>query len=237
MLKTTIVWNIQQSASTTQMPGGMSGFQWSITVTEVSNITPNIFVLHREVVSAQGPDYADTFYSVASVADLENIPDAPSQACGFYRTNTISLIFRNLEELKEGSQAILLLVGRLIQANDLAINMLSPEQESSPASALYRYWGLSTDASTTDAEIQAFNNEFTTTRPVTKIFNTEGTPSYLYVCYRADLGTGSFTLNSTTVAMTLVTRAFVNTDGHSALYNIYRTTALQNGSTLTLACT
>lgn len=85
-----------------------------------------------------------------------------------------------------------------------------------------RYWGVSANASLTDAEVLALgNDEFSTGRGTSKTISASG--QYLYFAYPAAWDTATFTVNGLlNTAWVLVTRGFVNASGFSSSYNIYR---------------
>lgn len=235
-LKTTIVYTKERSISRNVPATGQDGFRIVLTVNEATNIDKKIFVLHREVLtSAEENAWSDTFYTVASISDMNDIPDAPKDMEGFYRVDSIDLVFRSKEDFDAGVQKIETMVGRLVAANDRVIN-LDPASElvGVPESAIWRYWGPSVATSLTDEEIQSLLHEPAPTAAFSKEFTTDG-PRYLYVVYRAELGVKNFTLNGVTVDMTAITRDFVNEDGHQHSYLIYRTTSTKNGTSMVLA--
>ena len=235
-LKTTILYTKQPSVSKNFPATGQDGFRVVLTVNEATNIDKKIFVLHREVLtSAEENAWSDTFYTVASISDMEDIPDAPQDMEGFYRVDSIDLIFRSKQDFDAGLKKIETMIGRLVAANDRVINLEpTPEIVGIPESAVWRYWGQSVATSLTDEEIQDLLHEPAPTADFSKEFTTDG-PRYLYVAYRAELDVKSFTLNGTPVDMTVTTRDFVNEDGHQHSYLIYRTTSTQNGTSMVLA--
>jgi len=115
----------QSAANPPVFLGG--GYRLDLAVTSATGISPKVFIMQREVDTAQAPNFTDTFYSVASVEQMESVPDASSPTTPFYRSDSISLMFATLEELEFALQAILTTLSILKRANDLANTMQSLE--------------------------------------------------------------------------------------------------------------
>ena len=92
-----------------------------------------------------------------------------------------------------------------------------------------RYWGLSTSASITDAELRTLNSELATSRVQTR---NDFTPvnQYIYLAYPASFGLATIKFNGyiATNSWPLTTRNFVNASGYTESYYIYRTQFTQN---------
>ena len=89
----------------------MSGYQVQLEVTDSAGINPKIFIMQREVISAgDGGVYEDQFYSVASVAQLESVPEAPTSNLPFYRVSSVSLIFGTIEDREKYTSTILAMI-------------------------------------------------------------------------------------------------------------------------------
>lgn len=118
-MTTTLTYSKQQSVSVAApQTTGMSGFRAAYQVTNAVNIDPAIFIMHREAMTAAGDNFTDTYFTVASVADLETIPNSPMPSCGFYRSASIDLIFRNMEDLVRYCGQIEGMIAALVRAND-----------------------------------------------------------------------------------------------------------------------
>jgi hypothetical protein len=92
-----------------------------------------------------------------------------------------------------------------------------------------RYWGLSANATLTDAEIRALNSELATTRVQTRNdFNPVN--QYIYIAYPASFGLATIKFNGyiATSSWPLTTRDFTNAQGYAESYHIYRTQYTQN---------
>lgn len=238
-MKTTIVYRKTESDSLERPGNGLSGYRVDLEITEVLNITDAIFIMQREVPNPDLPDtYEDTFYSVASVAQLESVGTVPSLDNPFYRVNAISLVFPNPEELKLYTDRIILLIGKLQKANDALINMQDPTTGAFPSDTLARYWGLVSAAAVTDEDLEAGSVDYVYDKILSKTLQNDGGPRYVYVALRADLSAiTALKINAATIATTLVTRAVVNANGYSASYNIYRTNTTTSASTIILETT
>lgn len=93
-----------------------------------------------------------------------------------------------------------------------------------------RYWGVSSNASLTDAQIIALSSEFSTSRGQTRN-GMVATGQYIYIVYPDSWGAATFTVNGLpSTAWTLVQRTFVNASGNSTLFRIYRSDNLLTGS-------
>lgn len=127
MATTLITYSIVRSVSVEQPPAGQPGHRAVFTVTAVENIDANIFVRQREVAVAGQDNFVDSFYTVASVADMAALPAGfSSMDEPFYRVNTIDLVFPTVPELEKYVAQIQRLIALLRDANDLAINMQTP---------------------------------------------------------------------------------------------------------------
>lgn len=92
-----------------------------------------------------------------------------------------------------------------------------------------RYWGLSTAANITDAELITLNSELATTRVQTR---NDFVPAnqYIYIAYPASFGLATIKFNGyiATSAWPLTARNVVNASGYSEPYYIYRTQYTHN---------
>jgi hypothetical protein len=97
------------------------------------------------------------------------------------------------------------------------------------------YWGanVKTELNMSDADIIALDNQFGTTRAISKSIECEN--QYMYVCYPASWGAAQFKVNGlNSTAWESTTRDFVNASGNTTSFLIYRSTFLQNGSNIEL---
>lgn len=91
-----------------------------------------------------------------------------------------------------------------------------------------RYWGVSSAATITDAQIRALSGELATSRIQTRNdFNPNG--QYIYLAYPASFGLATIKFNGyiATSSFQLTTRNFTNAYGHTESYYIYRTQFVQ----------
>jgi hypothetical protein len=106
-----------------------------------------------------------------------------------------------------------------------------------------RYWGVNASASLSDAQIIALSSEFLTSTPGTYVkssFILNPTNEYVYYCYPASIaGTPTFWLNSLqiTAIHNIGPVTFINSQGYSESYNIYRSDTVQTGTNQTWAVT
>jgi hypothetical protein len=235
-LITTIVLSVQVSDSA-QIPkyNGYAGFELQLTVKEVTNITDRIFVLHREPTSEGVDGYEDAFYSIASVTELSDLPaDNPDVESPFFRVNSVALVFPTKQALDEGLKKILAEVEALKKANDVSINFSEPTLVMFPLDAISRYYGPLSTTTATDEQLLSLTSDAIFDKAISTSITIDGL-KYIYFAYRAELGVPTlFKINSATVTPTLVTRAVVDQNGHSASYNIYRSPSTVSGPTATL---
>ena len=229
-LKTTIIISETQSSSVEQISNGMSGYRLDMSVDSAVNISSKIFIMQREVLSigvlGEGEDepFEDTLYSVASVPEMESVPEAPTSDVPFYRVSSISLVFGSLEDLNKGRNSILELIGLLQRANDGVINLLPGTKLSFPPQAIARFWGYTTETTITDEILLEGNFDTLYQIPLyTPTLSLPG-PRYLYFAMPASLGEiGSMKVNGSVVAFNSVTRSVVTIGGCSVSYVIYVT--------------
>jgi hypothetical protein len=97
-----------------------------------------------------------------------------------------------------------------------------------------RYW--TTDVNNdepSDAEIIAMTQEFGTTRQTTKIFDCSG-GKYIWICYPASWGEGTFWVSGLEVSFVNFTKDFINAHGYSTSYYCYRSLYIQNNSAISV---
>lgn len=232
-LVTTIIYTLDKSVSVVDNPVSMSGYRATFTVTEAVNIDPNIFVRQREVNEPSQVNFIDSFYTIASVADMADLPVGfSSMSQPFYRVNTVTLVFPNQEDFEKYVEQIKVMIEALRKANDLVINMLPSETIGIPDNeTLLRYWGASSNLSVLDSELYTFNTDDVYSKIKTIGFDTDA-PRYLYFAYRDELGApASVTVNMAPEVPVLVQRAVISENGYSHAYRIYRTAGTHTGIT------
>lgn len=229
MPQTVIILSKTQSASIEEISPGMSGYRVDLEVVQATNIDPKIFIFHREVLSLgaipeSGEPYEDTFYSVASVPELESLPEAPTTPAPFYRKNSVSLVFSSISDLNEGVVTILDMIERLKAANDLTTNLGVSELIGFPPTALSRFWGITTETSITDEILLAGSSDLLYSIPLgASIANTAG-PRYVYFAIPASLeAITEFRIGGDLVDTVLQTRDVETVGGTLVSYRIYRT--------------
>lgn len=213
-----------------------TGYRVDLVVAEAVNISDKIFVMQRELATPNSADYVNTFYSVATPADLEELPTVPTDGQPFYLANSISLIFRTIGDLEKYVADIETLVHILTKDNDRVINSGDPTLVGFPVgNTLLRYYGAFSAATVTDAELLAMFQDEEYSRELDYEFTSDA-PRYLYFAYREELGVPTtFTVDGVAEVPVLVTRAVVSARGYSHNYRIYRTTNTFTGLHLNLS--
>lgn len=153
--------------ATTGQPGmykainGMTGFLLKISVSINHNINKNIFVMQRDVDSQYSTDPIDTFYSIASVGELEHIPIlAPDpNSTNFFRTDNIELMFESPKELENAWTKISSEVFSLAEDNDASINTSMDVFASYPIDAINLLFGTTKIANPNESHILLLNTE------------------------------------------------------------------------------
>lgn len=227
MSQTVLVVSKSESSSVVEAGNGMSGFKVDLVVTDYIGISPKIFIMQREVLSASnGGTYEDQFYSVASVAQLESVPEVISDGA-FYRVSSISLIFKTLEELRLYTDKILSLIDKLRIANDLATTMTGAVSIGFPATeATPRFWGFSADTTTTDEELLAGYSDNNYHKVLSETVANATTAKYLYFAIREPIGEiTSLQVDGVVQTVVLVTRNVQITANLLVSYRIYRTSS------------
>lgn len=137
----------------------LAGFLLKVSVDVAHNIDRNIFVMQRDVSSSYSQNELDTFYSVASVGELEWIPANHPDPSGtsFFRTDTIELMFESKKELEDSWRKISSEVFSLAESNDLSINIEPDLIASYPSDAISLYYGV-TNSTPSATEISGLTN-------------------------------------------------------------------------------
>lgn len=100
-----------------------------------------------------------------------------------------------------------------------------------------RYWGISSKATLTDADIIALSNkDFGTSKSLSA--SVDGNGNYIYFVFPTSFGVASFKVNGLqNTAWTVTTRAFINSSGYSESYTIYRSNTVQFGTKIAIDIT
>lgn len=121
----------------------MAGFLLKIDVEIAHNIDRNIFVMQRDVISSYSQEERDTFYSIASVGEMEWIPSGAPDLDGvnFFRTDSLELMFESKKDLEDSWGKISSEVYALAESNDISINTEPDLYAIYPSDSIYRYYG------------------------------------------------------------------------------------------------
>jgi hypothetical protein len=140
---------------------GLVGYLMKIYVENYHNIDPHIFVMQRDIGGKYSQESLDTFYSIASVGELEflSINEPNELYSNFYRTNQIELMFETPQELEKAWESISSEVRSLVEANDLSINTSPDVIASYPLDAFLRYFGTSALDTPTEAMINTLGSD------------------------------------------------------------------------------
>lgn len=162
----------------------MTGFLLKISVSINHNIDKNIFVMQRDVDSQYSIDPIDTFYSVASVGELEHIPIlAPDpNSTNFFRTDNIELMFESPRELENAWAKISSEVFSLAEDNDASINTSMDVFASYPIDAINLFFGTTKIANPNESDILLLSPEKSDFFKQYKIHNTDPDNYYVF-CY------------------------------------------------------
>jgi len=162
----------------------MTGFLLKISVNINHNIDKNIFVMQRDVDSQYSVDPIDTFYSVASVGELEHIPiGAPDpNSTNFFRTDNIELMFESPKELENAWTKISSEVFSLAEDNDSSINTSMDVFASYPVDAINLLFGITKIANPNESDILLLTPEKSDFFKQYKIHNT-ALDNYYVFCY------------------------------------------------------
>lgn len=219
---------IKKTESPGLVPAGnqMSGYQVQLEVTDSAGINPKIFIMQREVISAgDGGVYEDQFYSVASVAQLESVPEAPTDELPFYRVSSISLIFATLEDRVKYTSSILAMIEKLRVANDLATNMVEEIEIGFPSTSIPRFWGFTEDNQVTEEELLASASDNVSSKEFSKVLENLDSDKYFYFAIRSSLGVvETISVNGDSEPFATALMAPEIATGLSPSYSIYRTT-------------
>jgi hypothetical protein len=140
---------------------GLVGYLMKIYVENYYNIDPHIFVMQRDLGGKYSQEPLDTFYSIASVGELEflSVNEPNELYSNFYRTDQIELMFETPQELESAWESISSEVRALVEANDLSINTSPDVIAAYPVDAFLRYFGTSALESPTEAMIKNLGSD------------------------------------------------------------------------------
>ena len=199
-----------------------------VNVIEATGIDKKIFIYKKGSPTTSGGAFNDYFYSVASLYEIESLPEDASGPGAFYRSDSVDLVFKSSEEAVDA----LAQIESLIEALRLAasVDQSSPVYVGTPVGSILRYWGVLAGATATDESLASLSVDEGVSKVINKTISSQ-ILGYVYFAYRNLSGPiASFKINGNTVATTLVTRNVVNSFGHSASYNIYRSNTTFTGS-------
>lgn len=203
--------------------GGYAGYLLKVTVDSAFNIVPEIFVMQRDVYSPYAAEYTDTFYSIASVGELEFLPtNAPTaDSTNFYRVSSVELMFETMLDLETAWNSISGEVLLLAEANDLSINASPDVVAIYPSDAFPRYHGPSF-ASPTESEIKLLfsDNIYSQSFDSTTEF-----PSgkYFTFAYPSSIGTGQLQVDGIDTPVILSVMNITTKYLQTVPYNVYTT--------------
>lgn len=200
----------------------------AINIIEATGINKKIFVYKKGTPTTSGGAFSDYFYSVASLYEIESLPEDAASSGAFYRSSSVDLVFQSSEE----ASAALAEIESLIEAVRLAasVDQSSPVYAWSPAGSVLKYYGVLAGTSATDEQLLSLSAEEGVSKDISKNISSQ-ILGYVYFAYRQLSGSiASFKVNGNEVPTTLVTRNVVNSAGHSAVYNIYRTNTTFTGN-------
>ena len=229
MNKTLIFLKRETSLSAEKAPvntTAFSGFLLRLS-TEAYNISPKVFVMQRDVSSNYVDNISDHFYSIASVAEMEFIPeDAPDvNNTNFYRTDKVDLVFETPKELEDGYQKIRFEVSALAIANDDTYTVTHESWEPFPSDAIQRYYGVSQYILTTNQIKDALFSDSTYSSSLNFSADITDIPQYIYFVLHRNLGeTHTIKMDSIELPLTSSEIVLDTTYGLSQPYRVFRTT-------------
>ena len=225
-MKTTISYTIQSTVNNTGL-ADQPGYLLNISVVASNLIDPKIFIYSRAPVSVGATSYEDFFYTIASVADISNIPaDEPDGETGFYRTDSVSLVFSNASELSRSLGVMRDTIGLLCQANDSMLNLSEVSVLSFPPDASNFYFGSvsSTGYSPTDSDLLSMDSVQASKLSCSHAYIIRGnSPVHICVAYPAILGNSNISVNGAVQQTVSSTRNVVGPTGLSLSYKIIKT--------------
>jgi len=158
-----------------QKPVAFVGYKLVIEVAESYNIDSEIFVFQRDVTSKYiERGVLDTFYSIASVAEIGFLPVGAPDVNGtnFFRESKIELVFETINEAEDAWKKISFEVNELSIANDYTLDLTPEEYISYPNASMRKLYGMSVNTLlTSDALLDTLVSDCI---PSTDIVYTEG---------------------------------------------------------------
>lgn len=224
-MPTVLIISKQETDETSVNGQDLLGYRVDITVDVAASISDKIFVMQREVISGGDEgEYEDQFYSVASVPQLESVPENPTESIPFYRTNSISLIFATPEDRDTYTDLILSMVEKLRIANDISNTMIPSTVIGYPPKAVARFWGVTQETTISDEILLAGTWDSVYSKELSKTIVTPAELTYAYIAVRDSLGAiTEISVNGNPVTTVLVSRNVEVVDGTEIAYRIYRT--------------
>lgn len=205
-------------------PGALSGYTLKISVDSAYNIDPNIFVFQRDVATPYAGEYTDTFYSIASVGELEFLPSgAPSaESTNFYRSDSVALVFETPSELESAWEKISGEVLSLAESNDLSTSTSVDAVAIYPADAFLRYYGP-TSGSPTEQQIEALASDTTYSSALSAAGIEFVNSRHFSFAFPASMGAGSLFVDGVETPCSLVEATFTTRYSQPVPYKIYTT--------------
>lgn len=220
-MKTTISYTIQSTLPPSINSQG--GYALDISVAATNQIDSSIFIYQRSPVSDGSETYEDFFYSVASVADIYSIPvNGPGQVDGFYRTDSISLVFSSMEDLNSSLSSIREAISDLCRANDSFMNLSSVKLAAFPPSASNIYIGTvgTNNHQPSDSEIKSMLAVQEPSLPLSKTIQAVAQGEYVCVAFPTVFGLASISINGSEIESTTTVRDLEGPTGLVQAYTI-----------------
>ena len=201
----------------------LAGYLLKVKVEVSHNIDANIFVMHRDVISDYAQPSIDTFYSIASVGEMEWIPaGSPDDfSTNFFRISEIELMFESKKELELGWEKISKEVYALAEANDLSLETRTDLYATYPLDALYKYYGP-TDSIPSVDEIDNLQKDLEYAKDL-KIFDEFSGSTYYSIVVPEYLRGGKIYVDNNLVSFSKNDINLITRYGANVLYTIYTT--------------
>lgn len=108
----------------------IGAFRLQLTVNDAVGMEKEVFLYHRHPINPNTGDQLDTFTTVCSAVDMADFPvndPLEEQPFPFYRSDTVILDFRSLQEFNDGYTDLMARLENLVAALD-AMDDLTPTQ-------------------------------------------------------------------------------------------------------------